>query len=83
MATQAVTAGPSKEATSRRRACQHHWWIETPNSGPMSAGHCRRCGLVRRFHNAIQDIPAEGRSYGSLGNRPRLAMGDRRITAKA
>lgn len=37
-----------------RRRCLHHWIIETPQ-GATSRGHCKRCGMMKRFPNAAED----------------------------
>ena len=42
------------EVTRRRRRCTHYWLIETPH-GITSKGHCRRCGMNRRFRNRTPD----------------------------
>ena len=38
-----------------RKACAHHWIIESPN-GRTSAGVCKRCGLSRNFANATENV---------------------------
>ena len=38
-----------------RKACVHHWVIESPN-GRESAGHCKRCGRTRNFANATENV---------------------------
>ena len=50
----------SKRATSK---CQHRWMIETPH-GKTSRGHCKRCGVTKRFRNAADDAIARS---GGLG----------------
>jgi hypothetical protein len=32
----------------------HHWAIDEAN-GPLSAGHCKRCGAVKAFKNWLED----------------------------
>lgn len=47
----------------RARSCQHRWVIETPH-GATSRGHCKRCGMTKRFPNASEDAIAKTAGLG-------------------
>jgi hypothetical protein len=57
-----------------RRACRHHWIIETPH-GKTSRGFCKRCGLNRRFPNAAENSiwNSSSASLGRWSNRRGVA----------
>jgi hypothetical protein len=80
---------PAKTASNSRsksapaenhEGCNHHWLIDPP-SGPISTGHCKLCGVARKFPNSSEDSiwdGAEGRSrWNDMGiSRRRRAGGD-------
>ncbi len=41
--------------TPSRKACRHHWVIESPH-GATSLGYCKRCKRTKRFPNAAEDL---------------------------
>ncbi|MEX2159883.1 MAG: hypothetical protein WEB04_10835 [Dehalococcoidia bacterium] len=58
----------------QRKACRHHWIIETPH-GKTSRGFCKRCGLNRRFPNAAESSlwNSSSASLGRWSNRRGVA----------
>jgi hypothetical protein len=50
--------------------CRHHWVIETPN-GAMSAGRCKRCGVMKEFRNSSEDLMWDSDSFSLNGSRYR------------
>lgn len=59
-----MSAKTAPRARSKRaNRCQHRWIIETPH-GATSRGHCKRCGMTKRFPNASEDAIAKTAGMG-------------------
>jgi hypothetical protein len=41
-------------ASRKRKACSHHWRIETP-TGPVCNAICLQCGAEREFRTAAEN----------------------------
>ena len=62
-----------KQAHARSgRTCRHHWVIETPH-GATSRGHCKLCGISKRFPNAPEHATWESGSLGRWAARRGVA----------
>ena len=44
-----------EKKASKERHCIHYWIIDFPD-GPVSAGKCKRCGMVKNFYNCLDNI---------------------------
>jgi hypothetical protein len=46
----------TKEAQlkAKEKQCVHHWIIDCAD-GPVSVGKCKHCGMVKEFHNNLEE----------------------------
>ena len=44
----------TEKKKSKEKQCVHYWIIDFPD-GPISAGKCKRCGLVKQFYNCLDN----------------------------
>jgi hypothetical protein len=43
---------------TQEKQCVHYWIIDFPN-GPVSAGKCKHCGMVKHFYNCLDNSELE------------------------
>ena len=57
-----VVEQPVKEVETQEEVttCVHHWIIDPPD-GPVSVGHCKKCGEERLFQNYFPHSIWEGK----------------------
>ena len=44
----------TEKKKSKEQQCVYYWIIDFPD-GPISAGKCKRCGLVKQFYNCLDN----------------------------